>query len=82
MPLLVFFTLTVDSVAWAAAAVAVVVVIVVVAVIAAVLLWEFLGFFNAHQCRNKPQRAHTRTHTISCTHTLACVYVVSIWQKR
>lgn len=55
-------------------------VVVVVAVIAAVLLWEFLGFFNAYQCKR-----HTQSSTCACA--CACVYVcvsvhiVFIWQN-
>lgn len=71
MPLLVFLTLAVDSVGvFVVAAFA-----VVVAVIAAVLLWEFLGFFNAHQCTLK----HKHTHTHVCVHCLHMAKSVQLY---
>lgn len=66
MPLLVFLTLAVDSVVAFA---------VVVAVIAAVLLWEFLGFFNAHQCTLK----HKHTYTHVCVHCLHMAKSVQLY---
>lgn len=71
MPLLVFLTLAVDSVGVVVA----VAFAVVVAVIAAVLLWEFLGFFNAHQCTLK----HKHTHTHVCVHCLHMAKSVQLY---